>query len=61
VRVVAVEPGVAEALYNLDVMKNLSFFVGDGDVLVHDNTLPPARQALFDAAPTFDLANDGAE
>jgi hypothetical protein len=49
--VVSVEPGAVEPLYNLDVAQNRSFFVGEGNVLVHDNTLPPARQVLFDAGP----------
>jgi len=51
VRIISVEPGPIERLYNLDVAKNRSFFVGSGDVLVHDNTLPPARLSLFDALP----------
>jgi tetratricopeptide (TPR) repeat protein len=53
-RVVAVEPGAVEPLYNLDVAQNRSFFAGNGNVLVHDNTLPPARQAVFDAPPNLD-------
>ncbi len=60
-RVVAVEPGAVEPLYNLDVAQNRSFFVGKGNVLVHDNTLPPARQALFDAPPDLSLAGRGRE
>ena len=53
VRVVSVEPGSVEPLYNLDVAQNRSFFVGNGNVLVHDNTLPPARHALFNAQPNL--------
>ena len=41
IRVVSVEPGEVEPLFNLDVARNRSFFVGNGSVLVHDNTLPP--------------------
>jgi tetratricopeptide (TPR) repeat protein len=51
VTVVSVEPGAIEPLYNLDVSANRSFFVGNAGVLVHDNTLPPVRQAPFDAQP----------
>ena len=61
VRVDSVEPGVTEPLFNLDVMKNRSFFVGKGDVLVHDNRLPPAVQTPFDSPPSFDLPNRAAQ
>jgi hypothetical protein len=54
VRVVSVEPGSVEPLYNLDVSRGRSFFAGTGNVLVHDNTLPPARQARFDEPPKLD-------
>jgi tetratricopeptide (TPR) repeat protein len=53
VRVVSVEPGSIVPLFNLDVSRNRSFFVGNGNVLVHDNTLPPARHALFDEPPSL--------
>ena len=56
-QVVSAEPGAAEPVYNLDVADNRSFFVGKSDVLVHDNTLPPARQAAFDVTP--DLTQPG--
>jgi hypothetical protein len=56
--VVSVEPGDTEPLYNLDVARNRSFFVGNGRVLVHDNTLPPARLAPFDACPILDVASN---
>jgi tetratricopeptide (TPR) repeat protein len=52
-RVVSVEPGKVEPLFNLDVAQNRSFFVGESNVLVHDNTLPPARIAHFDQPPDF--------
>jgi hypothetical protein len=61
VKVIAVEPGPTQPLYNLDVAKNQTFFVGTGDVLVHDNTLPPARQTAFDAPPRFRLASKGGD
>jgi tetratricopeptide (TPR) repeat protein len=56
-RVLAVEPGPVEPLFNLDVAQNRTFFAGNGNVLVHDNTLPPARHALFDETPNIELAN----
>ncbi len=54
-RVVSVEPGAVEPLFNLDVARNRSFFAGNGAVLVHDNTLPPVRQIPFDAPPDLGL------
>jgi hypothetical protein len=59
VRVVSVEPGNVEPLYNLDVSRDRSFFVGESGVLVHDNTLPPARHTLFDQPPTFETSVAG--
>ena len=53
-KVVAVEPGAVEPLFNLDVSQNRSFFVGNSNLLVHDNTLPPARGALFDEEPRLE-------
>jgi hypothetical protein len=54
IQVVSVEPGDIEPLYNLDVAQNRSFFAGNSSVLVHDNTLPPARLTPFDAPPIVD-------
>ncbi len=59
--VVSVEPGSVEPLYNLDVSENRSFFAGNGNVLVHDNTLPPARQSRFDEMPDLDQAKKNAD
>jgi Pretoxin HINT domain len=56
VQVISVEDGQNEPLYNLTVAQNRSFFVGQGGVLVHDNTLPEARLKPFDAPPTLDTA-----
>jgi Pretoxin HINT domain len=61
VRVVSIEEGLREPLYNLDVAKNRTFFAGSGGVLVHDNTLPPTRQTMFDAPPNLEAALQGAE
>jgi hypothetical protein len=56
IRVVSIEPGLVEPLYNLDVSQNRSFFVGTSNVLVHDNTLPPVRHACFDEPPVIEAA-----
>jgi hypothetical protein len=61
VRVISVEPGAVEPLYNLDVAHNRSFFVGKGGLLVHDNTLPPVRQAPFDAPPNLEVVPKAAD
>ncbi len=60
-RVISVEPGASEPLYNLDVSGNRSFFVGTAGVLVHDNTLPPVRQDPFDAQPNLDVVPKGSD
>ena len=60
VHVVSVEPGSVEPLFNLDVAQNRSFFVGNGNVLVHDNTLPPARHDRFDELPVLEAARAAA-
>ena len=59
IQVVSVESGEIEPLYNLDVAQNRSFFAGNTGVLVHDNTLPPARLAPFDAQPKLDALRSG--
>jgi tetratricopeptide (TPR) repeat protein len=61
VRVISVEPGEIEPLYNLDVAHNRSFFVGNTGALVHDNTLPPARLTPFDTPPNLDAMPAGAQ
>jgi Pretoxin HINT domain len=50
----AVEPSKVQPVFNLDIDKDHSFFVGQVEALVHDNTLPELRLAPFDVAP--DLA-----
>ncbi|MDR3637558.1 MAG: polymorphic toxin-type HINT domain-containing protein, partial [Isosphaeraceae bacterium] len=50
-RVTAVEPGATEPVFNLDVASGHTFFVGQSDALVHDNTLPQAHLRPFDAEP----------
>jgi hypothetical protein len=53
VRVAAVAAGPVAPLFNLDVAATRTFFVGAGDTLVHDNTLPAPRVTPFDAVPTL--------
>jgi tetratricopeptide (TPR) repeat protein len=61
IRVISIEPGEVEPLYNLDVAHNRSFFVGTTGVLVHDNTLPSARLTPFDTPPNLDALPPGAQ
>jgi tetratricopeptide (TPR) repeat protein len=56
VRVDSVEPGTTVPLYNLDVAQKRSFFAGKSGMLVHDNTLPPARFLPFDVLPDLNPA-----
>jgi hypothetical protein len=51
-RVAAISAADDAPLYNLDVSQSRTFFVGAHDVLVHDNTLPDAHAAVFDAFAT---------
>ncbi len=53
-RISAVSAGRTAPLFNLDVDRNATFFVGYAGALVHDNTLPERRLQPFDAVP--DLA-----
>ncbi|HWE37440.1 MAG TPA: polymorphic toxin-type HINT domain-containing protein, partial [Isosphaeraceae bacterium] len=48
-KVVSVTGVGAEPLFNLDVAGSRTFFVGEHDALVHDNTLPDPRPRPFDA------------
>ena len=52
--VVEIKPDVVQPVFNLDVARNHSFFVGSGKYLVRDNSLPPLTFTPFDAEP--DLA-----
>ncbi len=56
VRIASIDAGATEPLYNLTVARNRSFFVGQGGVLVHDNTLPEARLKPFDEPPALEPA-----
>jgi hypothetical protein len=50
---------VVQPVYNLDVARTHSFFVGSGRLMVRDNSLPPAKFTPFDAEPA--LSAIGAE
>jgi hypothetical protein len=52
--VVEIRPDTIQPVYNLDVARTHSFFVGSGRLLVRDNSLPPPTFTPFDAEP--DLA-----
>jgi hypothetical protein len=49
-RVVSAKAGPVVPVFNLDVARTRTFFVGDHDALVHDNTPPDPRLVPFDAA-----------
>ena len=48
-RIVAISDGPTEPVYNLDVARSRTFFVGRTDALVHDNTPPAPVRTPFDA------------
>ncbi|WP_152053351.1 polymorphic toxin-type HINT domain-containing protein [Tautonia marina] len=50
----AIDDGQVQPVFNLSVADSRSFFVGELGALVHDNSLPSATIAPFDAVP--DLA-----
>ena len=50
-KVLSVEQGSAQPVFNLDVAKTCTFFVGSQMELVHDNSLPPPVLTPFDAEP----------
>jgi hypothetical protein len=50
-RVVSVTAGPTEPLFNLDVDGGRTYFVGQHDTLVHDNSLPAPRLEPFDITP----------
>jgi hypothetical protein len=51
--VIEIRPDVIQPVYNLDVARNHSFFVGSANLLVRDNSLPPAMFTPFDAEPSL--------
>lgn len=48
-RIVAISDGATMPVYNLDVARSRTFFVGRTDALVHDNTPPAPTPKPFDA------------
>jgi len=52
-RVTAVESDRVQPVYNLEVARGQSFFVGNPGVLVHDNSLVQPVAEPFDAAPAL--------
>jgi len=50
-----IEAGPVEPVFNLDVARNCTYFVGRNSVLVHDNSLPPPMFTPFDAEPLLEL------
>ncbi len=48
-KVVSASPGEVLPVFNLDVAGSRTFFVGEHDALVHDNTPPDPRLKPFDA------------
>ena len=48
-RVASVSPGDVRPVFNLDVARYRTFFVGRSDALVHDNAPPDPHQKPFDA------------
>ncbi|MBX6313138.1 MAG: Hint domain-containing protein, partial [Isosphaeraceae bacterium] len=53
-RVIAVESDAVQPVYNLEVGRNASFFVGRRGVLVHDYSLAQPTPHPFDAADPAD-------
>lgn len=47
-KVASATPGEVVPVFNLDVARNRTFFVGEHDALVHDNTLPDPHLRPFD-------------
>ncbi len=52
-RIVSATAGPVEPVFNLDVARTRTFFVGLRDALVHDNTLPDLHKPPFDAPPVL--------
>ncbi len=51
--IVEIRPDALQPVFNLDVARNHSFFVGSGKLLVRDNSLPPPMSTPFDAEPVL--------
>lgn len=55
IKVASIEVGSVEPVFNLDVARNCTYFVGKNSLLVHDNSLPPSMLTPFDAEPLLEL------
>jgi hypothetical protein len=55
IEVASVEAGSVQPVFNLDVARNCTYFVGKNNLLVHDNSLPPPMLTPFDAEPLLEL------
>jgi hypothetical protein len=55
-RITAVEVAPIQPVFNLDVARSRTYFVGATAMLVHDNTLPPSHSDTppFDGVPRFE-------
>ena len=51
--IVEIRPEIVQPVFNLDVDRTHSFFVGTQKFLVRDNSLPPAMSTPFDAEPAL--------
>jgi hypothetical protein len=60
-RVVAVETGDVQPVFNLEVFAGKSFFVGQQGALVHDNTLVDPVVQPFDAVVAASATDRGSE
>jgi hypothetical protein len=58
-KIVSVTEGKVEPLFNLVVAVSRTYFVGEKDTLVHDNTLPDPHLKPFDAEPVLASAGGG--
>jgi hypothetical protein len=62
IEVASVQTGAVQPVFNLDVARNCTYFVGRNSVLVHDNSLPPPMLTPFDAEPLLEfVAHDPPE
>ena len=51
IKVAQVGPGETVPVFNLDIASHHTYFVGDHDYLVHDNTYPSTSTVVFDLPP----------
>jgi hypothetical protein len=49
IKITKVTSDAVVPVFNLDVARDHTYFVGKHEYLVHDNTLPPSRSRVFDA------------